>query len=143
EGFDHRKELWFWQAIDFVQDEDGLALEALRFFEEHGIAQGTDGGGVDHEEKEVDAFESGGDFVHHLATESGVGVVKAGRVDENDLTFGSGNDALDAVAGGLRLGGDDGDFLADEAVEERGFAGVRAADDSDEAGAMRGGRLFG
>jgi hypothetical protein len=42
----------------------------------------------------------------------------------------------------LRLGGDDGDLLADEAVEERGFAGVGAADDSDEASAVRGG-LFG
>ena len=137
EGFNHRQEFWFWQAIHFIQDKNGFAPKALRLFQEHGIAQRADGGGVDHEEKEIDAFYGGGDFVHHLAAEGGVCVVETGRVDEDDLTFGACDDALDAVAGGLRLRGDDGDFLADEAIEERGFAGIGAADDGDEAGTVR------
>ena len=92
------------------------------------------GGGVGDEQENVDAFEGRGDFAHHLLVQDGVGFVKARCIDEDDLAFGRIDDALNAVAGGLRLGGDDGDFLADEAIEQRGFSGVRAANDGDEAG---------
>ena len=64
--------------------------------------------------------------------------MEAGRVDEHDLAFRARDDALDAIARGLRLCGDDGDFLADEAIEERGFSRVGATDDGDEAGTVRG-----
>ena len=46
-----------------------------------------------------------------------------------------GVDADDAIAGRLRLGADDAELLADDAVEERGFAGVGFADDGDDSGA--------
>ena len=42
-------------------------------------------------------------------------------------------DADDAIAGGLRLVGNDRELLSDEAVEERGLAGVGPADQRDEA----------
>ncbi len=92
------------------------------------------GGGVGDEKKQVNPFEGGGDFAHHLPIEHGFGVVNARSVDEDDLAFGAGDDALDAIAGGLRLGSDDGNFLADVMIQQRGFAGVWTADDGDEAG---------
>ena len=41
-------------------------------------------------------------------------------------------DPDDAIAGGLRLVGNDRELLLDEAVEQRGFAGIGAADQCDE-----------
>ena len=46
-----------------------------------------------------------------------------------------GADADDAVARGLRLWADDAELFADDAIEERGFAGVRLSDDGDDSGA--------
>ncbi len=67
-------------------------------------------------------------FVHHLAAEDVLGFVDAGRIDQDDLRVVAIQDSLDAIAGGLRLRRNDGDFAADELVDERRFAGVGAAD---------------
>lgn len=96
-------------------------------------------GGVKDEEKDVDAFEGRGDFVHHLAPERGVSLVNSRRIDEDNLAAFLGNDALHTVACGLRPMRDDGDFLANETVEQRGFPRVGAADDGDKARARLGG----
>ena len=48
-------------------------------------------------------------------------------------------DAHQPDAGGLRLGADDRDLLADQRVDERGLAGVGRADDGDEAAPFGGG----
>ena len=45
-----------------------------------------------------------------------------------------GVDADDAVARRLRLGADDAQLFADDAIEERGFSGVRLSDDGDDSG---------
>jgi len=58
-----------------------------------------------HDEREdIDALESLFELVHHLAAEHVLGLVNAGRVDEDHLRVVAIEDALDAVAGGLRLG---------------------------------------
>lgn len=57
----------------------------------------------------------------------------AGGVYEDDLGLVGGEDAFEAVAGGLGSGGGDGDFLADEGVHQGGFANVRPSDNADEA----------
>ncbi len=41
--------------------------------------------------------------------------------------------AGNAIARGLRLGGDDGDLFAGESVEQRALAGVGPAEDGDES----------
>jgi hypothetical protein len=64
--------------------------------------------------------------------------VDSRRINENDLPFRPRDYALNAIAGRLRLGRDDSDFLPDKFVEQRGFSGVRPANDSDEAGAVIG-----
>lgn len=89
--------------------------------------------GVEDEEKDVDTFEGGGDFVHHLAAERGVGLVNSGRIDKNDLAAFLGNDALYAVACGLRPMRDDGDFLPNETIEQCGFSRIGAPDYGDKA----------
>jgi hypothetical protein len=44
------------------------------------------------------------------------------------------NNAQNAVARSLRLGADDGKFLADEGVQQSGLSRIRATDDADETG---------
>ena len=70
--------------------------------------------------------------IHQALVELRVGAVDTGRIDENDLRFGQSDHALDGRPGGLRLIGDDGHFLADQGIQQRGFSGVRPADDGDE-----------
>jgi len=54
---------------------------------------------------------------------------------------GPGQDAPQAVAGGLRFGGDDGDLFPQPGVDECGFTHVRLADDGHESRAVVGGQL--
>ena len=68
------------------------------------------------------------------------GLVNAGRIDKDDLRCRMLalarrhlDHSGDAVAGGLRLGGDDGDFFAGEGVEQRAFAGVGPAENGDKS----------
>ena len=62
--------------------------------------------------------------VHEALVERRIGLVNAGRVDEDDLRSGQRDHALDRRPGGLRLIGHDGHFLPHEGVQQRGFAGV-------------------
>ena len=73
------------------------------------------------------------EFVHHLATKNIFRPVNSGRIYQDDLSVIAVDDSLNAVAGGLRLGRNDGDFAAYELVYKRGFSGVGAADDRDVA----------
>src|SRR5690349_3527078 len=71
----------------------------------------------------------------------------AGRVDEDDLPCGCRVvlRAEDPRPRRLRLVGDDGDLLADDAIEQRGFAGIGPADDRDVSGFHRfaGSEMYG
>jgi hypothetical protein len=71
--------------------------------------------------------------MHHLAAQRGIGIVQAGRIDKNNLSFGLGDNSLNAISGGLRLGSYDGDFLPDQAIHECGLSGVGAAYDGYES----------
>jgi len=59
--------------------------------------------------------------------------VDAWGIDEDDLRLGQGKDASQATPGGLGFGGDDGDFLSHEGVDEGGLAHVGLAQDGHEA----------
>ena len=50
------------------------------------------------------------------------------RIEKNHLGIGTGQDAKQAVAGRLRLWGNNGDFLAQQLVDQRRFAHVRPPD---------------
>ena len=51
----------------------------------------------------------------------------AGRVQQNHLVVVPGEDAQDAVPGGLRLAGHGGQLLSQQAVQQRALARVRLA----------------
>src|SRR5271157_4410648 len=96
---------------------------------------------VHQHEDEVAGFESFVDLLQHSAIEMRAGLVNAGSVDKDDLRRRM--DALarrnldhsnDAVAGGLRLGGDDGHLFAGKGVEQRAFADVGPAENGDKSG---------
>ncbi len=101
-------------------------------------------GYVHEEEDGIARLESVVDFLHHAAVELGVGLVNAGRVDQDDLRRGMAGLALvfflernlehsvDAGARGLRFVGDDCELLPEQGIEQRGLARVGAADDGDE-----------
>src|SRR5688572_31138751 len=67
--------------------------------------------------------------------------MNAGSVDIDDLTLVVLPHADNSIAGGLRLVGNDGELLLDEAVEERGLTGVGPANQGYEAGLHAGGWL--
>ena len=79
--------------------------------------------------------------VDHVLAQFVQRAVDAGRVEEEDLRVGLGDDAEDLVARGLRLGRDDGEFLPQQPVEQRGFARVGAADHGHVAAAVVGGEI--
>ncbi len=53
----------------------------------------------------------------------------AGGIDQGDRYIFKGHAGVDGVAGGARDGADDGALLAQQAVEQAGFAGIGLADD--------------
>src|SRR5690348_254323 len=89
---------------------------------------------VDEVGDEVGVVERAECGLAHGALEAVLRIQESGGVEEDDLEIVAGEDAEDAVAGGLGFGADDAEFLADEAVEQGGFAGVRLATEGEEAG---------
>ena len=61
-----------------------------------------------------------------------------GGIDEYNLPARFGENAQDTMAGGLWLGGDDGQLLADDPVEQRRLADVGSAEDGNSAGDSAG-----
>jgi hypothetical protein len=92
--------------------------------------------GLDHQQDDIDIGEAGRDAAVHQSVERVlVRHLEAGRIDEDELRIVGGEDAVDAMARGLRLFRGDADLGADQAVGQRGLADVGPADDSQVAGA--------
>ena len=101
--------------------------------------------GVHQHQHQVAGFQGFVDLLQHAAVEMRAGLVDAGRIDKDDLrrrmhalARRNLDHSGDAVAGGLRLGGDNGHFFAGEGVEQRAFAGVGPAENGDKSGFQRG-----
>ena len=133
-AFDQREEQMLGDAVHFIQQQVHGTVKTLNPFDGEAVAGAVVDGRVGDEAEDVNAFEGVLEFVHHHAAEDVSGLVDAGRVYQDDLGVVAIQDALNAIAGGLGLGRDDGDFLADERIDERGFAGVGTPDDRDETG---------
>ena len=89
--------------------------------------------GVGDVEDHVGVDEGARDELHHRLLELVRRLEDARRVGVDDLEIVARDDAHDAVARGLRLGGDDRQPLAHEGVHERRLADVGVADDIYEA----------
>ena len=91
-------------------------------------------GAVDEVEDDVGFVERGERGARASLLERVARIEEARRVEEDHLHVVGGVDADDAVACRLRLGADDAELFADDAIEERGFSGVRFSDDGDDSG---------
>ncbi len=138
---DQRQQALFGDGVDLVQQQDDGRIRFFCKVEHELIARIELARYVDDHQQQVAALQRVVDLFHHATVEGVDGLVHAGRVDQNKLPGGpfpfllDVDDALDAVARGLRLTGDDGELLADERVQQRGFACVGTANDGDESGA--------
>ncbi len=90
---------------------------------------------VDQQSDDFGVVRAAPGAADHGAVEPAAWRENAGRVDEDELRGAFDGDAADQRAGGLHFGRDDGDFGADQRVEQRRLAGIRRADQGDEAAA--------
>jgi hypothetical protein len=84
-------------------------------------------------EDQVDLLDGRSHLLHHAGVHGVERAVDTGKVEEDDLAAGLGEDAHDPVAGGLRPLRDDGDLVAEEGVEQGALAGVGPSDQGDRA----------
>jgi len=89
--------------------------------------------GVGHVEQHVGVRQGAAHEIHHRLLQLVTGFQDARRIGEDDLEIVAVDDAQNAVARGLRLGGDDGEFLAHQCVHQRRLPDVGISDDIDKA----------
>ena len=75
--------------------------------------------------------------LHHIAVELGAWQVDARSVEEYQLRLGQVFHAQDTMAGGLWLGGHDGQLGPHDRIEQRGFPDIRSPNDGDETSPER------
>ncbi len=107
----------------------GLSLILRSVLDDELVAVAEGQGGVDEEAEEVGRLQGREDEVHHPPVEGVERLVDAGVVDEDDLAPVRGLDAQDADPGRLGLVRDDGDLLAEQGIDESGFADVGTAEE--------------
>ena len=130
---DDQQDVSFFDDIDLVDQQKDRRLDILEGVEDEFVAVAEFLGGVDEQADEVGRLERRVDEIHHPFVQLVERLVDARVIDENDLAFVGRVDAQDADPRRLRLVGDDGDFLAEQAVEQGGFSDVRPADEGDIA----------
>src|SRR5690606_3515880 len=145
-GVDERQEERLANLVDLVDAQDDRLPgppqpphDGLLYLAEgpaHGLGRVT-ARRLDDEEDDVHLLDRAERLLHHVAVQPLPRAVDARRVEEGNLGVRQGEHAQDAVSRGLRLGRDDGDLLAEQAVEQRALAHVRPADDRAEAGSVR------
>ena len=89
---------------------------------------------LDEQSDEVHVRDGIARDLHHVVAQTAARLVKARSVEQDELRIALGHDAVDAVARGLRLIGDNGDLLADECVGQAGLADVRTSAEGDHGG---------
>ncbi len=114
---DERQEFLPRHTVHLVEYQNAFAGEALSAVEEQFIGVGQRPAGIHHQEQHINAFEGSRDFAHHLAAEGGLRGMQAGRINKDDLPLRPRDNALNAVARCLRLGGDDGHLLPNQTID--------------------------
>src|SRR5215204_1213867 len=89
--------------VDLVQNQDRRLFRLFDQIEHEPVAVAGRNTRIAHQHKKVDGKNSIMHCSHHPAVEQKSGLMDAGSVDEYDLSFWRGNDALYLVAGSLRL----------------------------------------
>src|ERR1700722_9092102 len=119
-------------SIDFIQQQIDGPMKTARPFDGEAVSGAEVHRSIGDQRKDINTFERVLKLVHHLAAENVLGFVDAGRIDQHDLRVVAIQNSLDAVAGSLRLGRNDGDLASNKSIYERGLTGVGAADNCHE-----------
>ena len=134
-SIDDRQQLSFLDPVDLVQQEKSFSFSAG--FNSSSVNSSPRPKATDsiHDQQHDDRLRS---WSHarisssvRSCDESACGCLAC---REHDLAFRTVTMPRTDVTGRLRFVGDDGNFLADEAVQERGLSGIRPADDRNKSG---------
>jgi len=117
-------------SVHLVDEQEGGLGRPAENLQDVGVSLTEAQRGVDEQADDVGRLERRVHVAHHPPVELVEGLVDAGVVDEDYLAALRGLDAQEAETGRLGLVRDDGDLLSQQAVEERGLADVRPADES-------------
>ena len=131
---ERQQQLPRFHQVDLGQHPDDAGAHRVQQVEEELLAAAPRHGRIHEVEDEVHLLERRANLLHHLRVEAVEGAVDPGKIEEDRLTVLSGEQADDPVAGRLGLGRDDGDFLADEGVQQRALSGIGPAHQGDQAG---------
>ena len=138
----HREELRLPNPIDLVEGQDRRHPGLSHSFEHELVPPAEGLGCIDQQEHEIHVLQALDRELHHAPVHFVLRLVDPRSVEEHDLRRVAVGDGQDPVPRGLRFGGDDGDLLPHEAVEEGGLPHVRASDDGDESRAQGPTPLF-
>lgn len=148
EGRNHEGAFEPRQSIELAgQFEQGLALDRVDLIEHQHLVVANIGQplnqrlkfrrdaalGIDNQRDKVGIARAGPCRGHHGTVQPTLGSEDAGRIDEDDLRLIERDDAADLGARGLGLVGDDGNLGAHQGIEQGRLAGIRRADQGDEA----------
>ena len=123
--------------IDLVERHDRLSSGLLETGDDARLVGSEPALGIDQEDDKVGILGAAPGGRNHGALEATTGTEDPRRVDEHELAPIECRDAGEAGARGLHLGRHDRHLLPDEAVEQGRLAGIRRADERDEAAAGR------
>ena len=126
------------EKVHFIQHKKSLRAGLFEQIERVPITHIQLARRIHQQQHQVAAFQRLPHFHHHSSSQRTVGLVHPRRVDQHNLgriavlRFWNLQNALDAVARGLRFGRDDGQLLANQCVQQRGLAGVGPAEDANK-----------
>ena len=133
-GGDDGQQLCLFNGVDLVDAEDGGDMLLLNALDQGQLRAAHMGNGLHQKQGAVHVGEAGGDHLHHIVPQGAFGLVEARGIQQDELGVSPVHHAVDAVAGGLGLVGNDGHLLPHQRVGEAGLAHVGAAADGDHGG---------
>ncbi len=118
--------------IDLIQNEEDGRLDAFELLDDIVITFAESFFDIDHEEDHIDFLQGIlCDFDHEIPKLM-LWFMDSRCIDEDHLRFIGRIDSLYFITGRLRLVAHNGDFLADNTVQESRFPDVRSSDDGNK-----------
>ena len=115
------------QGVRLVDDQHRGALQSLDAVHQLPFRLPDVGNGLHQQHNRIHIGHRLPHHVDHIISQAGTGLVEARGIHKDKLTLPPGEYAADAVAGGLRLIGDDGHLLPHQGIDQGGFSHIGAA----------------
>ncbi len=133
-GLDEREELAMVDEIDLVDHQKDRGLHVLELLQDELIARElVRARRLSHQQDQIDTLIGVTRNLHHMTIERAARPRQPRRIDEDQLGLRGRLDTGDPAARGLGLGRDNGDLLAHQGIQQRGFADIWAAQKRDKA----------